>query len=117
MVRKSAWGLTSDAPFGLYIRSTRTEGFKQRLQMLQELDSVDPWGLDDERRLHIRLSAQLWSELHYMLPECSVAIQNVEEFVQKGEKEMFNNTRLGADWFESYVSKMAYSWHNNWLIH
>ena len=74
--------------------------------MLQELSSVEPWGLDEERRLHIRLTAQLWSELHYMLPECSVVIDNVEEFVQKVEMEMFNTARLGteSDWFESYVS-------------
>ena len=73
--------------------------------MLQELSSVELWGLDEERRLHIRLSAQLWSELRYILPECSVVIDNVEEFVQKVEMETFNNARLGTDWFESYVSK------------
>ena len=77
---------------------------KQRLQTLLEQDFVDPWGVDEEKRLHVRLNVQQWSKLQYMFPECRVAIHNVEEYVRKGEREMFNNTRLGAGWFEEYVS-------------
>ena len=69
---------------------------KQRLQTLLEQDLVDPWGVDEEGRLHVRLNVQRWSKLQYMFPECRVAIHNVEEYVRKGEREMFNNTRLGA---------------------
>lgn len=77
---------------------------KHHIQTLLEHELVDPWGLDGERRLHVRLGDQLWSELQHTFPECSVAIENVEEYVQKAEEEMFNTTRLGAaDWFDEYV--------------
>ena len=64
---------------------------------------MDPWGLDEEKRLHVRLSDQLWSELQSTLPECSVVIDNVEEYVLAAEKQMFNESRPGAGWFEEYV--------------
>ena len=32
-----------------------------------------------------------------------MAIENVEDYVRKTEKEMFNNTGPGATWFEEYV--------------
>ena len=68
-------------------------------------DFVDPWGLDKEGRLHVRLGRQLWTELQSTLPECSLVIDNLEEYVMEAEKVMFNNkSRLGADWFEAYVS-------------
>ena len=68
-----------------------------------ERDLVDLWGFDEEKRLHLRLGVQLWSELQSTLPECSVVIENVEEYVSKAEKEMFNNSRPEAEWFEEYV--------------
>ena len=77
---------------------------KRRLQTLLEQDFVDPWGVDQERRLHVRLSGQQWSKLQYVFPECRVTIDDVEEYVRMGEREMLNNTRLGAGWFEEYVS-------------
>ena len=67
--------------------------------------------MDEERRLHVRLSAQQWSKLQYMFPECRVTIYDVEEYVREGEREMLNNTRLGAGWFEEYVSM-----HGNKLV-
>ena len=84
--------------------SELTDNFKQRLQTLQEQDFVDPWGFDEEKRLHVRISVQRWSALERLLSECSVAIENVEEYVQRGEKEAFNTSRPGASWFEEYVS-------------
>ena len=80
------------------IHSELTDKFKQLL----EKEFVDPWGVDEDGRLHVRLGAQLWSELQYTLPECSMVIDNVEEYVVKTEKEM---SQIGADWFENYVRK------------
>jgi hypothetical protein len=78
----------------------------ERLGTVLERDLVDLWGFDEEKRLHLRLGVQLWSELQSTLPECSVVIENVEEYVEeyvsKAEKEMFNNSRPEAEWFEEY---------------
>ena len=66
---------------------------------------MDPWGVDEEGRLHVRLNVRHWyAELRYLFPECHVVIESVEDYVRKGEREIFNNTRLGAGWFEEYVS-------------
>ena len=88
------------------------ESFKERLGTLLEKDFVDPWGFDEEKRLHIRLSVQLWSELQSTLPECSVVIENVENYVSEVEKENFDKSNPEPSWFEAYVryvksSKMA----------
>ena len=48
--------------------------------------------MDEDGRLQVRLGVQLWSELQYTLTECSVIIDNVEEYVVKAEKEMFGQT-------------------------
>ena len=77
---------------------------RQHIHTLLEEDFVDPWGQDKDGRLHFRLSVQLWAKLQDKFPECTVAIENVEEYVRAVEREMFNSTRLGADWFEAYVS-------------
>lgn len=90
-----------------YVCSELTD--QQHIQTLLEQDIADPWGLDKDGRLHIRLSVQQWIELQYMFPECVVAIDNVEDYVRKAEKEMFNNTRPGAGWFEEYVSSSTYN--------
>lgn len=55
---------------------------------LLEFDSVDPWGVDGGGRVHVRLSAQLWSNVQRSLPECSVVIANVENYVMEAEKQM-----------------------------
>ena len=68
---------------------------------------MDPWGIDKEKRLHVRLGAQLWSELQSTLPECSVVIEDVEEYVLKAEKDMFSKIRPGSSWFEAYVSQSS----------
>jgi hypothetical protein len=55
----------------------------ERLGTVLERDLVDLWGFDEEKRLHLRLGVQLWSELQSTLPECSVVIENVEEYVEE----------------------------------
>ena len=53
---------------------------------------MDPWGFDNEGRVHVRLSDQLWSELQSTLPECSVVIENVEEYVLAAEMQMISKS-------------------------
>ena len=60
--------------------------------------------MDREGRLHVRLSDRLWSELQSILPECSVAIDDVEDHVKKGEMAMTES--VGTGWFEKYVCKL-----------
>ena len=79
------------------------ESFTERLGTLLEKDFVDLWGFDKEKRLHIRLGNQLWSELQSTLPECSVVIENVEEYVSKAEKKPFDKSNPEPSWFEAYV--------------
>ena len=79
------------------------ESFTERLGTLLEKDFVDLWGVDEEKRLHIRLGNQLWSELQSTLPECSVVIENVEEYVSKAEKKPFDKSNPEPSWFEAYV--------------
>ena len=93
-------------PFVHYACSDLTD--QQHIQSLLEQDFADPWGLDEDGRLHVRLNVLLWKELQYAFPECMVAIENVEDYVRKAEKEMFNNTRPGATWFEEYVRLNTY---------
>ena len=58
---------------------------KHRVQALLRKGFVDPWGRDKDGRLHFRLSVVLWTEEQDEFPECTVAIENVEEYVQKME--------------------------------
>ena len=67
---------------------------------------MDPWGIDKKGRIHVRLSDQLWSELQSSLPECSVVIDNVEEYVSAAEKEIFSKSNPETSWFEAYVSNV-----------
>ena len=62
--------------------------YRALLWDLLEFDSVDPWGVDEGGRVHVRLSAQLWSNVQRSLPECSVVIANVENYVTEAEKQM-----------------------------
>ena len=71
---------------------------------------VDLWGFDEEKRLHLRLGVQLWSELQSTLPECSVVIENVEEYVSKAEKETFDKSNPAPSWFEAYVRSYVKVW-------
>ena len=64
----------------------------QRLTHFLELEFVDPWGFDNGGRVHVRLSDQLWSELQSTLPECSVVIENVEEYVLAAEMQMISKS-------------------------
>ena len=80
---------------------------KHNLQALLEDYLVDPWGLDGDRKFNIRLSVELWAQLQDKFPECTVAIENVEEYVQKMESDMRlkRESTKGLKWFEEYVSQ------------
>ena len=63
---------------------------------------ADPWGVRNGQ-VDYRVNARRWQKLKDAFPDCKVVIDNVETFVQKAEKEMFNVT-VSAMWFEAYVS-------------
>ncbi|CAI8026890.1 Mast cell carboxypeptidase A [Geodia barretti] len=86
----------------IVVKCELKESFTERLGTLLEKDFVDLWGVDEEKRLHIRLGNQLWSELQSTLPECSVVIENVEEYVSKAEKKPFDKSNPEPSWFEAY---------------
>ena len=77
------------------------------MQALLRKGFVDPWGRDKDGRLHFRVSVDLWEEERDEFPECTVAIENVEEYVQKMELDMRQKreSTKGLTWFEEYVSQ------------
>ena len=78
--------------------SELTESFNVRLEGLLNEDFIDPWGLDKEGRLHVRLGRQLWTELQSTLPECSLVIDNLEDHVLAAEiQTLGKSSNLRAD--------------------
>ena len=75
----------------------------KKYQSLLDEPSVDIWKVDpDSGRLDIRMSRLLYERLGW--EECSVLHESVEELVLKFEKQLLNQSRVGAaDWFEEYV--------------
>ena len=75
---------------------------EKQLQALLDEPSVDVWRVDEEGRLDIRMSRQLYERLGW--EECSVLHESVEQLVVDFEEQLLNQSRADADWFEEYVS-------------
>ena len=63
---------------------------------------MDVWKVDGEGRLDIRMSWELYERLGW--EECTVLHESVEELVMTFEKQLFNQSKPEAEWFEEYVS-------------
>ena len=81
---------------------------KWRMQELLNEDYIDPWGLDKDGKLDVRLTSHLWSQLQEKFPECGVVIDDVEAFMRDMEDDMLRKRESKEElkWFEDYVSKM-----------
>jgi hypothetical protein len=77
---------------------------KWRMQELLNEDYIDPWGLDKDGKLDVRLTSHLWSQLQEKFPECGVVIDDVEAFMRDMEDDMLRKRESKEElkWFEDY---------------
>ena len=86
----------------IFAYSTRLT--EEKMQALLDEPSVDVWKVDAEGRLDIRMAWELYERLGW--EECSVLHESVEELVMTFEKQLLNQTKPEAEWFEEYVSEI-----------